>query len=106
METVTAKANRDCKDYSGEGFIEISTSANTVLEFVMKAGSNGHYVIDFRYSNRNGPVNTSNKCAMRRLLVNGKVADTIVFPQRGVDSGLTVDLRICYRLIWLKEIIA
>ena len=42
--------------------------------------------MDFRYANGNGPINTSNKCAIRTLRVGATQLGTVVLPQRGVDE--------------------
>lgn len=46
----------------------------------------GVYAIDFRYANGAGPINTSNKCAIRTLKSDNAFAGTIVLPQRGTDE--------------------
>jgi hypothetical protein len=42
--------------------------------------------VSFRYANGSGPINTDNKCAIRTLFINGKLAGPIVMPQRGQDN--------------------
>lgn len=80
------------KGYSGSGFAEIDHNT-APLSFKVKAKEEGRYSISFRYANGNGPINTENKCAIRTVLVDGRVAGTIVMPHRGVgnwdDWGLT-----------------
>jgi len=46
----------------------------------------GMYANDFRYANGNGPINTSNKCAIRTLKSDNTFAGTVVLPQRGTDE--------------------
>lgn len=71
------------KGFSGTGFCEISDTVNNVIKMPVKADVAGLYAIDFNYSNGNGPINTSNKCAIRTLQIDNKFSGTIVFPQRG-----------------------
>ena len=86
MEDVAGKANHPYKGFMGNGFAEISTTVNKVISIPVTVKKPGNYMIFFRYSNGNGPVNTENKCAMRTLKINGIEQGTIVFPQRGKEE--------------------
>jgi hypothetical protein len=86
IENQIKKSTLPYKDFSGDGFSEISKAVNTTINISIDVDSSGVYAIDFRYANGNGPVNTSNKCAMRALNVDNKFSGTIVFPQRGNDE--------------------
>jgi hypothetical protein len=86
LENYTKAANYPYKGYSGSGFVEISTIKNTSISIPITVKQDGKYLIDFRYSNGNGPTNTENKCALRTLKIDGKVIGAIVFPQRGKDE--------------------
>jgi hypothetical protein len=55
------------------------------LRLKIKAGA-GIYVLQMRYANGTGPVNTDNNCGIRSLFVNGLYAGSVVFPQRGRDE--------------------
>lgn len=79
-------ADRPYKGAMGKGFIEMSHVKNTVVEFRVPIKQAGVYAIRFRYANGHGPTNTSNKCAIRSLLVNFKQVGTMVFPQRGNEE--------------------
>jgi hypothetical protein len=83
--TITA-STLPYKGYTGNGFVEISTSVNKSISIPITVKETGLYAIDFRYANGNGPTNTSNKCAIRTLKNNGKKIGTIVLPQRGNDE--------------------
>lgn len=85
-EDYAAKSTLPYKDYNGNGFIEISNTANRNITIPVNIDTDGDYYIDFRYANGNGPVNTENKCAIRTLSVDGKQIDALVFPQRGKDE--------------------
>ncbi len=82
-ETLAPKANLSYKGFSGDGFINISKTENTTVSIPVTITKAGTYLIDFRYANGNGPINTENKCAIRTLDADGKFAGTFVFPQRG-----------------------
>jgi len=71
--------------FSGIGFVELK-KGSTAFAFDLDAPSDGSYIIEFSYSNGNGPVNTDNKCAQRSLFCNGNYSGTAVFPQRGRDE--------------------
>jgi hypothetical protein len=70
-------------NFSGSGFAELSKTKNRKITIIVNAGADGDYLVDFRYSNGNGPWNTENKCAIRSLAVNSVYAGVIVLPQRG-----------------------
>ncbi|MDP4276100.1 MAG: trehalase family glycosidase [Bacteroidota bacterium] len=85
VEDYATKAAKDYKDFSGTGFIEISTTVNPNVIIPVEVAETGTYAIDWRYANGNGPVNTSNKCAIRTLFIDETVAGIQVFPQRGTN---------------------
>jgi hypothetical protein len=86
LETVAAKATQPYKGYSGQGFVEISTTKNRTLTVPVTVPEAGLYAVDFRYANGNGPINTNNKCGIRALRLGSKALGTIVLPQRGVEE--------------------
>jgi len=71
---------------AGTGFAEISRTVNKRISIAVTIPETGTYAVDFRYANGNGPTNTENKCAIRTLTVDGSIAGTFVFPQRGKDE--------------------
>ena len=85
-EQFAVKSGSSFKGFTGNGFVEISTTLNRQLLFNINAENDGLYAIDFRYANGNGPINTENKCAFRTLNVDDKETGTIVFPQRGKNE--------------------
>jgi hypothetical protein len=86
LETVVPKATHPYKGYTGQGFVEISTTTNRTLTIPVTVPEAGLYALDFRYANGNGPINTDNKCAIRTLRLGSKQLGTIVLPQRGVGE--------------------
>jgi hypothetical protein len=96
------RADHPFEGYSGRGFIETNTKKNTSIRFDVEVEEKGLYVLDFRYSNGNGPVNTDNKCAIRTLRKDDQIVGTMVFPQRGTNEwsnwGFSNSVK-----IWLDE---
>ncbi len=86
VERFAAKSSLPYEGFSGNGFVEISATKNTIIKFNINIPLSGWYAIDARYANGNGPVNTDNKCAMRSLMINDRRMGTLVFPQRGQDQ--------------------
>jgi len=86
VETYAPKASFNYKNYTGNGFVEISKTVNTTLTIPVTVTADGIYAINFRYANGNGPVNTENKCAIRTLTVNNRFAGAIILPQRGAQE--------------------
>ena len=86
LETVAPPAAYAYQGFSGQGFVETSTSKNAVIRIPVTVAEAGDYALDFRYANGNGPINTNNKCAIRTLRRGAEPLGTIVLPQRGVDE--------------------
>ncbi|MEI8087914.1 MAG: hypothetical protein WCG93_17010, partial [Paludibacter sp.] len=86
VEKYAPKATYNYKNYTGDGFVEISKTINTAVTIPVTVNSAGIYAIHYHYANGNGPTNTENKCALRTLKVNGRMAGTIILPQRGTDE--------------------
>ncbi len=83
VETVAERSDLPYQGFLGKGFVEISKTKNTTINFLVTVKEDGIYAVDFRYANGNGPINTENKCAIRTLDVDNHFAGTVVFPQRG-----------------------
>ena len=73
-------------NYSGKGFVEVSTTKNTEILLQIEVAESGNYWIDSRYANGTGPWNTDNNCAIRSIYLNGSYWGVWVFPQRGTDE--------------------
>lgn len=69
--------------FSGKGFVDVNTKENTQFTITINAPKAGWCIMDVRYANGNGPINTENKCAIRSVQVNGQFAGALVLPQRG-----------------------
>ncbi len=86
MEDFAAPSTLPYTNFSGKGFVEISTSKNKVIECRIRVEKAGNYRLDLHYSNGSGPWNTDNKCAIRSLSVNDTYQGILVLPQRGKDE--------------------
>ena len=86
LEASNAKSAKPYKGYTGQGFVETSTTLNRTVTARVMVPATGLYAIDFRYANGNGPLNTSNKCAIRTLRHGKQMLGTVVLPQRGVEE--------------------
>lgn len=85
-EDFTALSGLPYGGYSGNGFVEVSTSANRQIEIPVAVEKPGMYAIDWRYANGNGPINTRSSCAIRTLTVDGQRQGVHVFPHRGTGN--------------------
>ena len=68
---------------AASGAAKISRNENILITIPITVDADGDYVLDWRYANGNGPINTENKCATRLLAVDGRPAGASVFPHRG-----------------------
>ncbi len=55
-ERFATKSDSSFKGFTGDGFVEISTTLNRQLSFNINVEKDGVYAIDFRYANGNGPT--------------------------------------------------
>ncbi|MFN5333685.1 MAG: glycogen debranching protein [Bacteroidota bacterium] len=86
IESVVSPSPLAYTQFTGTGFVELSTESNQDITIPVTVEKDGIYNIDFRYSNGSGPWNTDNKCAIRSLYVNKEHVGAVVFPQRGTDE--------------------
>jgi len=73
----------ECKGFSGNGAVEITTTDNTRVVVTVNAPAEGDYLLSFRYANGSQTTRDSNRGANRTLWQNGQRVGTFVFPQRG-----------------------
>lgn len=85
IEDFAVKSSLPYLNFTGNGFVEFSSTTNKDIPIKVNAKKSGKFLIDFKYSNGSGPWNTENKCAIRSLYINGKYIGALVFPQRGTD---------------------
>ncbi|MEO8820256.1 MAG: amylo-alpha-1,6-glucosidase, partial [Ginsengibacter sp.] len=86
LEKFAPKSKNHYNGFTGNGFVEISKTVNPKINFTISVPQNGNYMLDIRYANGNGPINTENKCAFRTISVDSTATETLVFPQRGKDQ--------------------
>lgn len=86
LEDFVTKSNRNYQGFTGKGFVEISKTINRKIDFTINVNEAGNYILDVRYANGNGPINTENKCAFRTISIDHKASGTVVFPQRGKEE--------------------
>jgi hypothetical protein len=86
IEDFISKSNKPYQGFTGNGFVEISKTVNRKIDFTMNINEDGNYILDVRYANGNGPINTENKCAFRTISIDNKTNGTLVFPQRGKEE--------------------
>jgi hypothetical protein len=84
-EKYAGKSSLGYAGFSGDGFTETSTTVNTRIDLPIEIGRDGDYIMDCRYANGNGPINTENKCAVRTVEVDGLRKGVWVMPQRGTN---------------------
>ena len=72
-----------------KNFVETTIERNTDITFAVNVEKAGTYLIDVRYANGSGPINTDNKCCIRTLIVNNHEAGAIVMPQRGLGEWVS-----------------
>lgn len=53
------------------------------ISFSYKAKKDGYYIVDFRFKNGHGPINTGEKCAIRALYSDNELIRRLSFPQLG-----------------------
>ena len=80
------KSKNPYNGFTGNGFVEISKTVNPKINFTINVSQDGNYILDVRYANGNGPINTENKCAFRTISIDSAETATLVFPQRGKDE--------------------
>ncbi|MDB4286203.1 glycogen debranching protein [bacterium] len=71
------------KGYKGIGYVRITPSQYTELEFHIEVPETGNYLFDIRYANGNGSISTGDKCAVRSLYIGNSYLGPVVFPQLG-----------------------
>lgn len=82
-EKFASKGHQDYPGFHGEGYVALTKTENSPFEFQVETAEAGSYLLDLRYSNGSGPVNTDNKAAIRSLFKEGAYISSVVFPQRG-----------------------
>ena len=66
--------------------VQITRNENILITIPLSVSEDGNYALDWRYANGNGPINTDNKCATRKLCIDGELHGVSVFPHRGTGE--------------------
>lgn len=72
-------------------FVESNKFKNRTITLEYVAPASGRYLVDIRYINGLGIVNTQRKLALRQLLVNSREAGIFFFPQLRPASASDID---------------
>lgn len=83
LELVAPATTRMVAGYSGNGCVEVTSTANKRIDLTYYVKEEGLYSFDLRYANGSGPWNTDNKCALRSFYIAGDYMDVFTMPQRG-----------------------
>ncbi|MEO9021402.1 MAG: hypothetical protein ABI237_05445 [Ginsengibacter sp.] len=86
VEDFVPKSLKTYQGFTGNGFVETSKTINRKIECTIHVNEDGNYILDVRYANGNGPINTENKCAFRTISIDHIASGTLVFPQRGKEE--------------------
>jgi len=85
-EDMVGQSNLPYSNFTGKGFVEISSRKNREISLSFTVPESGNYQIDCRYANGTGPWNTDNNCGIRSIYLNGTYNGVWVFPQRGTGE--------------------
>jgi hypothetical protein len=85
-ESFVAKSELPYTNYSGDGFVEISSTKNREIIMNIDVPESGNYLLDCRYANGTGPWNTDNNCGIRSIYIKSSYSGVWVFPQRGTNE--------------------
>ena len=85
-DTITFAAAPSAAEKHVPPFVTLEQTGTTGVSISGEVPGGGHYAIAFGYANGSGPVNTSNRCAIRTLFIDGNRIGPVVLPQRGADQ--------------------
>lgn len=82
---VGAPLEREHAGFSGDGYVRLTREMNTEIQLPVRITCGGVYLVEPRYANGSGPINTDAKAAIRTLRVGSDDIGVLVMPQRGTD---------------------
>lgn len=85
VRPATDSLERQYAGFTGKGYVRLTRERHTLARIPVSVSAAGIYSVDVRYANGSGPVNSSDKGALRSLLVDGRQAGVLVMPHRGID---------------------
>jgi hypothetical protein len=80
-----APLEREHEGFTGDGYVRLTRETNTNVQIPVTIACAGEYVVEPRYANGSGPINTDAKAAIRTLRVGSDDIGVLVMPQRGSD---------------------
>jgi hypothetical protein len=80
-----APLEREHEGFSGDGYVRLTREMNTEVRIPVRITCGGTYLVEPRYANGGGPINTDAKAAIRTLRVGSDDIGVLVMPQRGTD---------------------
>ncbi|HEU0302667.1 MAG TPA: glycosyl hydrolase family 65 protein, partial [Longimicrobium sp.] len=75
---------REHAGFTGDGYVRLTRTENTEVEVPVRIACGGEYVVEARYANGSGPINTDARAAIRTLR-GPYMVWVLVMPQRGTD---------------------
>jgi hypothetical protein len=107
---VDVPLEREHAGFTGEGYVRMTRESNTLVEVPVRITCGGVYLVEPRYANGSGPINTDAKAAIRTLVVGGDDIGVLVMPQRGTGrwtdwgygTGLRIELPASEYTLWLS----
>lgn len=76
---------REHAGFTGDGYARLTRESNLDVEVPVRITCGGVYLVEPRYANGSGPINTDARAAIRTLSVGGDDIGVLVMPQRGTD---------------------
>jgi len=83
IEINTHEFEHKVSGFTGTGYIRTNMQNKSDITVEADINETGFYLIDFRYANGNGPLNTFNACGIRSLFIDDNFIAAVTFPQRG-----------------------
>lgn len=80
-----APLEREHEGFTGDGYVRLTREMNTEVLIPVQITCGGIYLVEPRYANGSGPINTDAKAAIRTLRVGSDDIGVLVMPQRGTD---------------------
>jgi hypothetical protein len=80
-----APLEREHAGFTGDGYVRLTRETNTEIQFPVRITCGGVYLVEPRYANGSGPINTDARAAIRTLRVGSDDIGVLVMPQRGTD---------------------
>ena len=80
IEDFLKSSDLNLKKYSGKGYVETNIKLNTKIKLSCNITSPGKYIAYVRYSNGNGEMCCTDKCAVRSFFIDGNYTGAFLLP--------------------------